>query len=140
MQAAILTRHTRTKPSPVSKSRQDPIRLLVRAIRDAALEVKAEDVTVLDVRGIAAFTDYLVIVSGGNTRQVKATAERIDDHVFKKFHRNPIGCEGKELAHWILLDYGDVIAHVFLEEERALYRLEDLWFDAKRVRFRSAAR
>lgn len=106
---------------------------LLKTIISAAEEIKAENIRVLDLRGIASFADYLFIASASNTRQVKAIAESIDSEVTKKLKRNPIGREGESLAQWVLLDYGEVVCHLFLDEIRGFYRLEDLWFDAKPV-------
>ena len=98
----------------------------------AALEKKALDVTVLDLSGLTVIADYFVICSGESTTQVKAVAEFIEQEFAKKRIR-PLGVEGAAHSHWILLDYGDVIIHVFEKETRAYYNLEKLWMDAKAV-------
>jgi len=97
---------------------------------EAALEKKALDVTVLDLSGLTVIADYFVICSGESTTQVKAVAEFIEQEFAKKRIR-PLGVEGAAHSHWILLDYGDVIIHVFEKETRAYYNLEKLWMDAK---------
>jgi len=99
---------------------------------EAALEKKALDVTVLDLSGLTVIADYFVICSGESTTQVKAVAEFIEQEFAKKRIR-PLGVEGAAHSHWILLDYGDVIIHVFEKETRAYYNLEKLWMDAKVV-------
>ena len=99
---------------------------------EAALEKKALDVTVLDLSGLTVIADYFVICSGESTTQVKAVAEFIEQEFAKKRIR-PLGVEGAAHSHWILLDYGDVIIHVFEKETRAYYNLEKLWMDAKAV-------
>lgn len=91
----------------------------------------------LDMRPLSSMADYLVIASGTNDRQVQAIADRIVDGVAKKQKRKPLGIEGTENAHWILVDYGDVICHVFLDTARDFYRLEDMWYDARRVHFKT---
>ena len=98
----------------------------------AALEKKALDVTVLDLSGLTVIADYFVICSGESTTQVKAVAEFIEQEFAQKRIR-PLGVEGAAHSHWILLDYGDVIIHVFEKETRAYYNLEKLWMDAKTI-------
>ena len=98
----------------------------------AALEKKALDVTVLDLSGLTVIADYFVICSGESTTQVKAVAEFLEQEFAKKRIR-PLGIEGAAHSHWILLDYGDVIIHVFEKKTRAYYNLEKLWMDAKVV-------
>ena len=96
----------------------------------AALGKKALDVIVLDLSGLTFIADYFVICSGESTTQVKAVAEFIEQEFANK-HVKPLGVEGAAHSHWILLDYGDVIIHVFEKEARAYYNLEKLWMDAK---------
>ena len=98
----------------------------------AALEKKALDVIILDLSGLTVIADYFVICSGESTTQVKAVAEFIEQEFAQKRIR-PLGIEGAAHSHWILLDYGDVIIHVFEKETRAYYNLEKLWMDAKVV-------
>lgn len=98
----------------------------------AASETKASDVLVLNVGSITLITDYLVICSGANTVQVQAIADNIRDRLAKAGVR-PTGVEGYENGLWVLLDYGDVVVHVFREDERSYYGLERLWGDAEIV-------
>src|SRR5207237_919733 len=98
----------------------------------AAAEKKAIDTVVLDLREIASFTDYFIIASGANERQVQA----ISDEVFETLKRAgtpPARVEGYKTAEWILLDFGDFIFHVFDEKARKFYDLERLWRESKRV-------
>jgi ribosome-associated protein len=98
----------------------------------AASEKKALDPLVLDLRGIASFTDFFVITSGTNRRQVQA----ISDGVVENLKKNGTGAarvEGYQTAEWILIDYGDFIVHVFDEKARRFYDLERLWREAARV-------
>ncbi len=81
---------------------------------------------------MAVFTDYFVICSGESTTQVKAIAEHIETE-FMKHALKPLSIEGLRYAHWVLMDYGDVIVHIFEEETRAYYELEKLWLDAPRI-------
>lgn len=105
---------------------------LARQMAQAAHDKKAEQITVLDLRKLSSFTDFFVIASGQSDRQVQAIADNIEDQLRKKGVR-PLGSEGRTHGHWILMDYGSVVAHLFFEEERAFYDLEKLWGDAKKV-------
>ena len=107
-------------------------RALAIQAAEAALKKKALDVTILDLSGLTVIADYFVICSGESTTQVKAVAEFIEQEFAKK-HVKPLGIEGAAHSHWILLDYVDVIIHVFEKETRAYYNLEKLWMDAKAV-------
>ena len=93
---------------------------------------KAKDTLILDLRGLAVFADFFVICSGESTTQVRAIAEHIEAE-FMKNSIKPLSIEGLSYAHWVLMDYGDVIVHVFQDETRAYYELEKLWLDAPRV-------
>ena len=106
--------------------------LLVTTVR-AAEEKKAEDIVVLNMKGISLITDYFVICHGNSDRQVQAIASEIMDKVHEKgYHVNRT--EGFEEGRWILLDLGDVVVHVFHRDERAYYNLERLWGDAPVVK------
>ncbi len=98
----------------------------------ASLEKKAQDLTILDLSGISIFADYFVICSGSSTRQVKAIAEEIEMSL-SKLKVEPDHIEGAAEGRWILMDYGDTVVHVFLEEIRQYYRLERLWGDAPQL-------
>ncbi|HSW64697.1 MAG TPA: ribosome silencing factor [Dissulfurispiraceae bacterium] len=100
----------------------------------ASLEKKAADVLVLELTKLTAIADYFVLCSAENTQQVKAIASQIEESL-KKPGIKPIRIEGMEYAHWVLLDYGDVIIHIFEAETRAYYELEKFWLDAPRVPF-----
>jgi ribosome-associated protein len=105
---------------------------LARAAVDIASDKKASDVILLDIREVSTFADYFVICSGTNRRQIQAIADAIDEQLgelgAKALHR-----EGIAEAGWILLDFGDVIVHIFGPKEREYYRLESLWNEAKTV-------
>jgi ribosome-associated protein len=105
--------------------------IAVRAAK-AALKKKAVDLVVLDLTGLTIIADYFVICSGESTTQVKAVAEFIAQEFSKKGIKL-LGEEGMDYSHWVLLDYGDVIVHVFEKETREYYELEKLWMDAKTV-------
>lgn len=120
------------KPKAVAP---DPIRNLAKSIFEAMEDTKALDAVVYDLRGVTTFTDYLVICGGTSERQVKSIGENIRKAVKINYGRLPLGTEGQTLGTWVLMDYGDVVCHVFLEETRRFYQLEELWHDAKRVKF-----
>lgn len=99
---------------------------------EAVLDRKAFDVVVLDLRGLVAFADIFIICSGRSHRQVSAIAEFVEQDLKAKGIR-PIGVEGLREGHWVLMDYGDVVIHIFYEPIRIFYDLEGLWSDAKRI-------
>ncbi|MDQ2937167.1 MAG: ribosome silencing factor [Acidobacteriota bacterium] len=98
----------------------------------AAGEKKAIDIVLLDLREIATFTDYFVITSGSNERQVQAISDGILE-TLKKAGTSAARVEGYKTAEWILLDYGDFVVHVFDEKARRFYDLERLWRESKRL-------
>lgn len=98
----------------------------------AALDKKAKDLIILDLKGLTIIADYFVICSGESTTHVKAIAEGVEERSARKGIK-PLGFEGLGYSHWVLIDYGDVILHIFEEETRGFYELEKLWMDAKRV-------
>jgi ribosome-associated protein len=100
-----------------------------RAIAEAALDLKAEELVALDARGVASFADTFVIASGRSDRQVRAIADAILERLALEGER-AIGVEGYEEGRWVLLDFGDAVVHVFLPDVRAHYDLERLWADA----------
>jgi ribosome-associated protein len=105
----------------------------------AALDKKASDLLVLNLSGISPIADYFVICSAASERQTQAIAEAIEERM-SSAGRRPLSVEGRGAGRWILLDYGDVLFHVFLEEARRFYALERLWGDAgdETPRFASA--
>lgn len=105
-----------------------PLKLARRAV-EIASDKQASNIVLLDIRGIADFADYFVLLSGDNTRQINALIEDIT--VELKREGTPVTHrEGTVQSGWVLLDYGDVLIHVFSPEEREYYRLEELWRDA----------
>jgi ribosome-associated protein len=97
-----------------------------------ALDSKAEDLLVLDVRGISSFTDYFVIMSGRSTRHVQGLAELIEAELRSK-RVSSKHSEGLQEGMWVLLDFGDLVTHIFYKGQRDFYDLEGLWHDAPRV-------
>jgi len=99
-------------------------------------EKKGMDIVVLDLRRVkGAFADFFVIGHGSSDRQVEALADSVEDEVRKALNERPFHREGGEKAAWILLDYVNVVVHVFSEEKRQFYGLEELWGDAEVTRF-----
>jgi ribosome-associated protein len=103
----------------------------VRLSVQASLAKKAEEIVVLDLRGLSSFTDFFVIMTGNSTRQNTAISESIEQ-ALKKDRLLPLGIEGRGPAEWILLDYGSFVVHVFSKQAREYYSLEKLWGDAQR--------
>lgn len=95
-------------------------------------EKKASDIVVLDLRKVKnAVADYFVICSGNSDTQIDAIADSVDEQVFKELKQNPWHLEGKTNKEWLLLDYVDVVAHIFKKDKREFYSLENLWGDAE---------
>jgi ribosome-associated protein len=105
--------------------------IAVTAARAAAAK-QAADVTILDVHGLIVITDYFVIASGETDRQVKTIVEEVERSV-RDLGEKPVRREGDASSRWVLLDYIDVVVHVFAQEEREYYDLERLWRDAPRL-------
>jgi ribosome-associated protein len=103
---------------------------LADLIAGYASDVKAQEIVELDLRGVLGYTDYFVIASGGTDRQAKAIHDRIYENMKKEHGLLPRRVEGVAEARWILMDYLDVIVHVFTPEAREFYRLEQLWGEA----------
>ena len=104
----------------------------VRRAARAAVAKKAVDLLVLDVQGVSSVTDYFLVCSGRSTTHVRTIIEGIREEL-KEAGTRPLHAEGTPESGWVLLDYGDVLMHVFLEETRAYYALERLWGDAPSV-------
>ncbi len=98
----------------------------------AALDHKAIDLVILEVKNLSSFTDYFVITSGNSDRQVQAIASHIEERMDQQ-GLHLFGAEGKREGSWVLLDYGDVIVHIFYNPVREFYDLERLWSDAPRM-------
>lgn len=102
-----------------------------KAVR-AALDKKAADIVVLDLRATPAFTDFFILCSGQTTRQVKAIADGVEE-ALRLANVRPAHVEGYDRAEWVLMDYFTFIVHVFTPQTRAFYSLERLWGDAERI-------
>lgn len=110
----------------------DESREAALAAARAASSKQAEDIAILDVQGLIVITDYFVICSAETERQVKTIVEEVEK-VLRGLDRKPVRREGETEGRWVLLDYVDVVVHVFADEEREYYDLERLWRDAPRV-------
>lgn len=110
-----------------------------REIARAASEKKAKDIVILNMTGLTIATDYFIIASANSVLQVKAIANHIDEELAKKGVRF-MHKEGYREGGWILLDYGDCVAHIFTEEDRQFYNLERLWADAPAARYEETGR
>lgn len=98
------------------------------------LDKKAFNVRILDVRKISSLTDFIILASGNSDRQVKAAADAVHLGLKNDHGTQPIGIEGIDEGRWVLLDYGDVMVHVFHEPVRLFYDLDGLWCDAEEVK------
>jgi len=102
----------------------------VRLAVEAAQSKKAGGITVLDLNGLAAFTDYFIICTGYSTPQLQAICNEVEEVLYKEMKRTPEHREGRRSAEWALLDFGSFIVHVFGEQARRFYDLERLWRQA----------
>jgi ribosome-associated protein len=101
-------------------------------IARTALQKKPLDPVLLQVEGLCSFTDFFLVLSGTSTRQTQALAEHLRTALAKEGLR-PLGMEGEETGQWILMDYDEVVVHIFLESVRGFYDLEGLWLEAERL-------
>ena len=116
----------------LTKKRQTetPVRELTRLAVEAAQEKKALDIVVMDMRQVSGLADFFVLATGVSDIQVKAVYEAVEDRIRKAFGERPWHREGEDHRQWVLLDYVDLVVHVFNPERRAFYDLERLWSDA----------
>ncbi|KPJ99665.1 MAG: ribosome silencing factor [Desulfobacterales bacterium SG8_35] len=114
------------------KHRQKSSRELAKLCARAAIDKKAEDPVILDVRKLCSFTDFFVIISGRSSRHVQGLAEAIESALRSK-RLSASNTEGLNEGTWVLLDYTDVVVHIFYSETRKFYDIEGLWHDAPRI-------
>jgi ribosome-associated protein len=126
------TRARKTKSSRVGDTRKPRLPKDVAAAVTAVCDKKAEDVVVLDLRKTGGFTDYFVICTGANARQMTAIADSVQDTLRQSLDERPALAEGVDKSEWILLDYFNFVVHIFSRECRAFYGLERLWGNADR--------
>jgi len=108
---------------------------LARVCAEAAADKKAEDIQIIDLRGISDFTDFFVVCSGTSDPQLKAIASGIRAKVREIFGAGAMSEDGAPGSRWVVIDFSQVIVHVFHSEARSFYMLEDLWGDAPRIPF-----
>lgn len=126
---------SRVRPAgelPAAPPENPRAKALAHKIGQLLVDKKATDVLVLDVRGMSSYADYIVLGSAESDRQVSAMAENVHVKIKEEDSLYPAGTEGQETGQWVLLDYHEVVAHLFLNDVRAFYDLEGLWADAPR--------
>lgn len=108
----------------------------LKVIADAMLEKKGQEVVSLDLQPIGtAISDYFIVCHADSTTNVVAIADNIEERMMEKCGRKVLRTQGKENAFWVILDYGEIVVHIFQTPYRAFYRLEDLWADAERTAY-----
>ena len=122
-----------TVPAAVLSAEDQLIFEHVRAAVRAAEDKKALDIVVLRLAAITEFTDYFIICTGTNPRQVQAIADEVTERLKKDYKVRPLHTEGYNKAEWILIDFGTFVFHAFIEDSRRFYDLERLWRDAERI-------
>ncbi len=127
----------RRKSSPSPTSSDEPVvgRELALKVAEAGLDKKASHIEIIDVRDKVDYTDYVVVMSGRSDRQVSAIARGIEEDLKLKYGARCSGVEGLPQGNWVLLDFGDVVVHIFHQDTRGYYDIEGLWLDADRVEF-----
>ena len=124
---------TEAEVSPKRAAQLAAARKLALAIAESALDRKAINVEIIDVAGKVDYADFIVVMSGRSDRQVSALAKNVAGDVESKTDARCLSVEGLPQANWVLMDFGDVIVHIFHEDARGYYDLESLWMDATRV-------
>jgi ribosome-associated protein len=125
-----------TTLQPTKRTSPDRSLQLAKAAAQEAEDNRGQNVVVLDMRDQTSIFDYFVIATGTSNRQLRAMSDAIDDVLQKQFGHPRVGLEGYEDSHWILLDYGSIVIHMFDEKQRDYYRIEDLWAGAKPVEWK----
>jgi ribosome-associated protein len=125
-------RGSSTRKGTRARTNADEARMFALVIAGAALEKKALAVEILDVVGKVDYADFLVLMTGRSSRHVDSLAQEIEAACSKK-KRRAHSVEGTSTAAWVLIDFGDVVVHIFQEDARGLYDIEGLWLDAKRL-------
>jgi ribosome-associated protein len=131
---ARLRKTTKTAVPAGVSSASDESREIAMAVAIAAIEKKASGLEVIDVAGRVDYADFLVLMSGRSDRHVTALASAIEESL-RKHNKRALAVEGLPHASWVLMDFGDVVVHVFQDDARAAYDIDGLWMDARRVPF-----
>lgn len=103
---------------------------LLKISVDSALDKLGEDIKVLEVGKVSSLTGYFLIVTASSKRQLNALTDNIEDNIKEEFDLEPNGKEGRDESGWYILDYGDLMVHIFSKEQRIHYNLENIWKDA----------
>lgn len=128
----------KARPREADRAREDEARAIALRVASAGLGKKAENVQIIDVTGKVDYADFLVLMSGTSDRHVAAIAQNVEGELGREGIRS-LALEGLPLAHWVLIDFVDVVVHVFQEEWREVYDLDGLWMDASRVALPAAS-
>ena len=112
----------------VEKNAKEMVKTAVAALQDK----KGEDIRVIDISGVTVIADYFIIASGSNPNQVQALVDNVEEQMYKAGYDDP-RVEGYNTASWVLLDYNDVIVHVFSQDDRLFYDLERIWRDGREI-------
>ncbi len=139
----VPTKTTKEKVSPKKVKEENIVKKLenidtdiveLKCIADAILDKKGNNVCSLDLKKIGtAISDYFVVCNADSAPQVMAIADNIEEMMYKKCNRRVVRMQGKENAFWIILDYANIVVHIFKTEYRLFYKLEDLWADADKT-------
>lgn len=121
--------------SVTSAAKQDVSKELALLIAEAADDRKGSDIVILDVSEVSYLADYFVVITGFSNVQVRAIARSIEDKVEQEYQRYPLRTEGQAEGSWVVQDYGEVIAHIFMPEQREFYNLEAFWGHASKTEF-----
>lgn len=128
-----MTNETEQKTATQSKSAEDPSQNRALECARAAIDKRAENLKILDLTELSGFTDFFVLCNGSSDRQVKSISDAID-HAMTQAGAQLVSIEGYSEGRWILMDYGDVVIHIFLDALREYYALERLWSDAPQLK------
>ena len=126
--------------SDANLTKQDLSKQLALLVAEAADDRKGVDIVILDVSEVSYLADYFVLVTGFSSVQVRAIARSIEDKVEQECQRYPLRTEGQAEGSWVVQDYGDVIAHIFMPEQREFYSLEAFWGHANKTEFSTLAK
>lgn len=126
----VTRQKTSSRKAGKKRTTRNPVHLLAAHAVDAALDKKAREVVVMDVRGVSGVADCFVVCTGESDIQIKAIAEAVKERIREAYGERPWHTEGYDNLQWVLLDYVDLVVHVFSEEKRSFYSLERLWGDA----------
>ena len=133
LQEKSLQRESVRMEIPQARTKFDELDENLRLAIGCAADKKAVNMVALDLRPVASFTEFFVVCSGTNQRQVQAIADEISEQLKKQLGQSPVRVEGYNTAEWLLMDYGDFVVHIFDKDARDFYDLERLWRDAVKV-------